>query len=167
MGYHDPITGKPIGPTFTSLIGGSILYSPDGKYSGKNNAYIYKSSIFAIKGSFDQYGLLVEGQKVPYFMSGCDENGLAKLKLQEPIEPEVFYYYKAPNEKEFGDQPLVPDELAVEYFEVKEINKEVVIFWKKNVSLILYQFFISFSMRALLQNLHPKGWTITLEWTFF
>ena len=61
-------------------------------------------------------------------MSGCDENGLAKLKFQEPIEPEVFYHYKAPTEKEFGDQPLVPDELAVEYFEVKEINKDIVIF---------------------------------------
>ena len=33
-------------------------------------------------------------------MSGCDENGLAKLKFQEPIEPEVFYHYKAPTEKD-------------------------------------------------------------------
>ena len=131
VAYHDPITGNPIGPTFISLIGGSILYSPDGKYPGKNIAYIYKSSTFAIKGSFDQYGLLVKGQKFPYFMTGCDENGLAKLEFQEPIEPEVFYNYKAPTEKEFGDQPLVPDELAVEYFEVKQINKEVVIIWKK------------------------------------
>ena len=102
------------------------MYSPDGKYPGNNSAYIYKSSTFAIRGSFDQYGLLIKGQKVPYFMKGCDENGLAKLEFQEPKEPDVFYHYKPPNEKEFGDQPLVSDELAVEYLEVKGINEKVV-----------------------------------------
>ena len=59
-------------------------------------------------------------------MKGCDENGLAKLEFQEPKEPKIFYHYKPPNEKEFGDQPLVSDELAVEYFEVKSINEKVV-----------------------------------------
>ena len=126
IGYHDPITGYPMGSTFHTLIGDSILYSPDGKYPGNSNAYIYKSSTFAIRGSFDQYGLLIKGQKVPYFMNGCDENGLAKLEFQEPKEPNVFYHYKPPNEKEFGDQPLVSDELAVEYLEVKNINEKVV-----------------------------------------
>ena len=126
IGYHDPINGYPMGPTFHTLIGDSILYSPDGKYPGNSNAYIYKSSTFAIRGSFDQYGLLIKGKKVPYFMKGCDENGLAKLEFQEPKEPDVFYHYKPPNEKEFGDQPLVSDELAVEYLEVKGINEKVV-----------------------------------------
>ena len=126
IGYHHPITGYPIGPTFHTLIGGSILYSPDKNYPGNNNAYIYKSSTFAIKGSFDQHGLLIKGQKVPYLMKGCDENGLAKLEFKEPKEPKTFYHYKPPNEKEFGDQPLVSDELAVEYFKVKSINKKLV-----------------------------------------
>ena len=102
------------------------MYSPDGNYPGNNNAYIYKSSTFAIKGSFDQHGLLIKGQKVPYLMKGCDENGLAKLEFKEPKEPKTFYHYKPPNEKEFGDQPLVSDELAVEYFKVKSINKKLV-----------------------------------------
>ena len=59
-------------------------------------------------------------------MSGCDENGLAKLEFKESIEPKVFYHYKAPTDNEFGDQPLVPDELAMEYLEVRSINNQVV-----------------------------------------
>ena len=122
VAYHDPLTGNPIGPTFHTLIGESILYSPNGLYPGQNNAYIYKSVSFAIKGSFDQYGLLVKGQKVPYFMSGCDENGLAILEFENPVDPGVFYHYKPASESDFSDQPTVPDELAMEYLEVKPIN---------------------------------------------
>ena len=48
VAYHDPLTGNPVGPTFYSLIGESISYSPNGVYPGKNNAYIYKSVSFAI-----------------------------------------------------------------------------------------------------------------------
>ena len=34
VGYHNPISGEPEGPTITMLIGDSILYNPSGKFPG-------------------------------------------------------------------------------------------------------------------------------------
>ena len=51
---------------------------------------------------------------------------MPNIQFGTPEHPEIFYHYKPPNEKEFGDQPLVSDELAVEYLEVKNINEKVV-----------------------------------------
>ena len=34
VGYHDPISGVPVGPTFILLIGGSLIYNPQGKFPG-------------------------------------------------------------------------------------------------------------------------------------
>ena len=38
VGYHDPISGVPVGPTFILLIGGSLIYNPQGKFPG--NVYV-------------------------------------------------------------------------------------------------------------------------------
>ena len=35
VGYHNPISGEPEGPTITMLIGDSIIYNPSGKFPGK------------------------------------------------------------------------------------------------------------------------------------
>ena len=40
VGYHDPISGVPVGPTFTLLIGGSLIYNPQGKFPGDIFFYV-------------------------------------------------------------------------------------------------------------------------------
>ena len=42
VGYHNPISGEPEGPTITMLIGESIIYNPSGKYPGKANIFPWK-----------------------------------------------------------------------------------------------------------------------------
>ena len=38
VGYHHPYSGIPEGPTFTFLIGGSLLYNPSGSLPGKKHS---------------------------------------------------------------------------------------------------------------------------------
>ena len=65
----------------------------------------------------------------------CDDQaGLMKLKYANFNNGNVIYHYKPPTNTSFGDQPHVPDELALEYVECKKskIHMEG-IFAKKNI----------------------------------
>ena len=44
---------------------------------------------------------------------------MMNFKFSEPIEPSVFYHYKPPTANSFGDQPNIPDEVAIEYVEIQ------------------------------------------------
>ena len=120
FGFHEGEYGKPIGPIYKLLFGGSVIVSENGSFSGNNIAYIYKNADFALKGKFDENANLIEGQKVRIEKEECNEFGLKKLFYSEPVEPSVFYHYNPPNNMSFGDQPHVPDEVAVEYYEVMD-----------------------------------------------
>ena len=120
FGFHEGEHGKPVGPIYKLLFGDSVIISENGSFSGKNIAYIYKNADFALKGKFDENANLIEGQKVRIEKEECNELGLKTLFYSAPIEPSVFYHYNPPNITSFGDQPHVPDEVAVEYYEVKD-----------------------------------------------
>ena len=79
-------------------------------------------------GSFNENGILIEGQKVKYQIEGCNKYGLPKLKFSEPVEPKVFYHYMPGKKDAFGDQPHVIDEVAAEYVEIRKIDDYKVIF---------------------------------------
>ena len=122
LAYHSPQTGFAIGPSYFFLIGGSVLYSPNGHFSGDNISYIYQGNDFAIQGSFDENQLLKDGQKVNFDLNECNENGMLTLKFSDPVEPEVIYHYQPPDHANPGDQPTVADELGVENIVVELIN---------------------------------------------
>ena len=77
---------------------------------------------FATLGSFDENTLLINGQKVNYHISGCDVNGLPKLEFSEPVKPDIHYHYLPGKKDDFGDQPIILDEIAEEYIEVRKIS---------------------------------------------
>ena len=119
FGYHEALTGKSIGPIYKMLYGGSVLLSEQGKFSG-HLKYIYQNANFALMGSFDEYSNLIEGQKVVMKKQECTNFGLKKIVYSEPTDPLVVYHYNPPNSTSFGDQPNVPDEIAVEYLMVRD-----------------------------------------------
>ena len=73
-------------------------------------------------GAFDENALLISGQKVNYHISGCDVNGLPKLEFSEPVKPDIHYHYLPGKKDDFGDQPIIIDEIAEEYIEVRKIS---------------------------------------------
>ena len=119
FGYHEGLHCKPIGPTYKMLFGGSILVSEHGKFSGYLS-YIYKNTNFALMGYFDEYSNLIEGQKVLIKKQQCTKFGLRKFEYYEPLQSAIVYHYKPPNVTSFGDQPNIPDEIAVEYLTIKD-----------------------------------------------
>jgi hypothetical protein len=119
VGYLDPNTGYPTGPSYRLLVGGSMLYFEN----NQTLAYIYTDTKTAVVGEFDNFGLLIKGQKVRVTSSTCDDNGMLVTQFTSPIEPETFYSYKPPTKEEFGDQPQVPDEIAVDFVEVRWISE--------------------------------------------
>ena len=119
FGYHEGLHGKPIGPTYKMLFGGSILVSEHGKFSGPLS-YIYQNANFALTGNFDGNSNLIEGQKVRIKKQACTKLGLKIFVYSEPIQPSIRYHYKPPNSTSFGDQPNIPDEIAVEYLIIKD-----------------------------------------------
>ena len=119
FGYHEGLNGKPIGPIYKMLFGGSILVSEHGKFSG-HLSYIYQNTNFALTGYFDEYSNLIEGQKVLIKNHKCTKFGLRKFVYSEPMQPSIVYHYKPPNSTSFGDQPNIPDEIAIEYLIIKD-----------------------------------------------
>jgi hypothetical protein len=118
VGYFDPQSGEPTGSSYRFLVGGSMLYSED----FQTVAYIFTDNRTAVLGEFDRFGLLIKGQKVSLKSSTCDDNGMLVTQFTSPIDPETVYTYKPPTKEEFGDQPLVPDELAIDFVDVKHIS---------------------------------------------
>ena len=104
---------------YKMLFGNSTLVSEQGVFTRNNISYIYYKSKYAIKGKFDNYSNLVEGQKVKILSQECNSVGLMTFKYSKPIEEDVFYHYSPPNETTFGDQPQLADEVSVENVEVK------------------------------------------------
>ena len=49
VGYHDPITGVPVGPIFILLIGGSLIYNPQGKFPGDILFFMFQQIIMKFK----------------------------------------------------------------------------------------------------------------------
>ena len=74
------------------------------------------------RGSFDEHGSLIKGQKVAIKSVGCTEHGLIQIEYSEPIKPDVYYHYKPPTPTTLGDQPTVGDEIAEDYVQVRSIN---------------------------------------------
>jgi hypothetical protein len=122
VGYLDPKTGNPTGPSYRLLVGNSMLYNEN----YQTLAYIYMDTKTAVVGEFDSFGLLIKGQKVRVKSSTCNDNGMLVTQFTLPIEPETFYAYKPPTKEEFGDQPQVPDEIAVDFVEVRQISEFMV-----------------------------------------
>jgi len=105
------------------LIGESIIYNPSGKYPANDAAYIFLGARdFATLGAFDENALLISGQKVNYHISGCNVNGLPRLEFSEPVKPDIHYHYLPGKKDNFGDQPIIIDEIAEEYIEVRKIT---------------------------------------------
>ena len=77
---------------------------------------------FATLGAFDGNALLISGQKVNYHISGCNVNGLPRLEFSEPVKPDIHYHYLPGKKDNFGDQPIIIDEIAEEYIEVRKIT---------------------------------------------
>ena len=119
FGYHEGLHGKPIGPIYKMLFGGSVLVSEHGKFSG-HLSYIYQNVNFALTGYFDGHSNLIEGQKVTIEKQKCTKFGLKKIVYSEPIQPTIVYHYKPPNSTSFGDQPNISDEIADEYLIVRD-----------------------------------------------
>ena len=71
-------------------------------------------------GYFDEYSNLIEGQKVLIRKQQCTRFGLRKFEYYEPLQSAIVYHYKPPNVTTFGDQPNIPDEIAVEYLTIKD-----------------------------------------------
>jgi hypothetical protein len=95
-----------------------------------NNAgyFIYPCGKMALKGSFDANGNLIQGQKVRVTSTGIRKNGMLELTFsQDLVDPAVKYHYKPPGFDSFGDQPTVPDEIAMEYVEVIDTKTSKVI----------------------------------------
>ena len=113
------ITEKPLGLAYKVLVGYSVIMSDTGLFSGPNIYYTYTNTSFAIKGTFDENSNLIEGQKIKIVNTSCNGVGMMELNFSKPYEQDVFYHYKPPTNVSFGDQPQVPDELAIEYIEVK------------------------------------------------
>ena len=121
FGYHEGLHGQAIGPIYKILFGSSIIVSEHGSFSGNDLAYIYQNGNFAIKGSFDENSNLIKGQKVYIQKQECNNYGLKELFYSEPIEPSITYHYHPPRNTSLGDQPNIPDEvaLATEYIIIK------------------------------------------------
>ena len=101
------------------LFGNSTLVSDTGSFSGNNISYIYHKSKYAITGRFDNKSNLLEGQREKILGQECNSLGLMTFEYSKPMEDGISYHYNPPNETSFGDQPLVADEVALEYVEVK------------------------------------------------
>jgi hypothetical protein len=98
-----------------------LIYVPF--FSANDAAYIFLGArYFATQGSFDENALLISGQKVNYHISGCNVNGLPKLEFSEPVKPDIHYHYLPGKKDNFGDQPIIIDEIAEEYIEVRKIS---------------------------------------------
>ena len=113
------ISEKPLGLAYKVLVGYSVIMSDTGLFSGPNIYYTYTNTSFAIKGTFDENSNLIEGQKIKIVNTSCNGFGMMELKYSKPYDQDVFYHYKPPTNVSFGDQPQVPDEIAIEYLEVK------------------------------------------------
>ena len=115
------LSEKPVGIAYKVLVGYSVIVSDNtGSFSGPNIYYTYANTSFAIKGTFDENSNLIEGQKVMIENNSCGRFGMMEADFTKPYKQEnVFYHYKPPTNSSFGDQPQVPDELAIEYLEVK------------------------------------------------
>jgi hypothetical protein len=136
VGFLDPQTGEPTGSSYRLLVGGSILYSED----AQTVAYIYTDNRTAVVGEFDSFGLLIKGQKVRVKSSTCDDNGMLVTQFTTPIQLEAFYTYKPPTKEEFGGQPLIPDEVAIDFVEVKHISdfKVFAHYYRQKAALITF-----------------------------
>ena len=96
------------------------MVSNSGIFSGPDIHYIYAKSPFAIKGTFDGNFNLIEGQKVRIIGKTCNDFGMMLFEYSDPYEAESIYHFKPPTNISFGDQPLLADELAIEYVEIKK-----------------------------------------------
>ena len=93
-----------------------------GSFSENNISYIYHKSKYAITGRFNNKSNLLEGQREKILRQECNSLGLMTFEYSKPMEDGISYHYNPPNETSFGDQPLVADEVALEYVEVKPEN---------------------------------------------
>ena len=129
IGYHDPETGNPIGPSYRILVGDWMLYYEN----GEQISYLYTDGNFGILGSFNENGMLESGQKVSFEKSGCTEHGLPTLKFSDPFDPKIRYHFKPADLHNFGDQPTIADEVATEYVEMKFVNEQKVKHFKNGL----------------------------------
>jgi len=119
--------GKPKGPCFRSLIGGSYLYGivdEKGEFTGTNDiAFIYQDLELALIGQFDK-GIMTYGQESQVIGSTCNEHGIRVLKFSDPVGS--VYHYEEPTNVTLGDQPHLRDPLENKYMYIKksEFNGE-------------------------------------------
>lgn len=110
--------GRPVGPSFRYLIGGTFVYSKNGQFSGKDNvAFIYQDQELAMIGEFKN-GMMVKGQESQIIDSKCDEFGMRILEFGPPTGP--FYHYEEATNVTFGDQPLLRDPLDKKYVDLRD-----------------------------------------------